>query len=209
MTIRTMLLVVLIALPGSAAAEATSETLEKLIEATPIYRVPTTPTMRDQQRAAGARVMLVEGRPGYVYRDFLHATVPISGVGVGAASRPIIHQPQENPDVHGCVTVSFQIRPDGKTDAFEIVKSEPKGLFDKPALRAVFATEYETAADAAAAADVRHERSIWFLVARPQRSEFSKVNEVVEESRNRRREEQRMACEGKAGEGKASEGKAS
>ena len=199
MTKRAMLMLAALAIPGLAAAETKS--IEDLVESIPIHAVPTTPEMRQQQRAAGARVLLVEGRPSPIYRDFLTATLPISGMSPYSA--PILNMPQENPDVQGCVTVSFQVRADGKTDQFEVLKSEPKGLFDKQALRAVHSTEYESATEAglteaatAAAVAVRHQRSIWFLVARPPRAEFSKVNEVVERSRNRRREEQRAACEG-------------
>jgi TonB family protein len=197
MKMRAMLMVAALAVPASAGAE--SSTLEQLIESIPIHAVPSTPEMRKRQRDAGERVLLVEGRPSPIYRDFLTAMLPISGMS--PVSAPVLHMPQENPDVNGCVTISFQIRADGKTDAFEVMKSEPKGLFDKQALRAVHATEYETAAEAGltdAAAEVRHERSIWFLVARPPRAEFSKVNEVVERSRNRKREEQRAACENAA-----------
>jgi TonB family protein len=90
--------------------------------------------------------------------------------------------------------VSYDVRPDGKTDGFEIEKSDPAGVFDKAALRAVLATEYEPAAGPRP----RQRRSLWFIVARPPRSEFSKVNDIVEEQRNKRREEQRVACEGAA-----------
>jgi TonB family protein len=171
--------------------------LDQVIESIPIHRVPTSTAQRKKQQAAGQRVMLVEGRPGYKYRDFLRASVAAGPQQ--SVSTPMLRQPQDNPDVYGCVTVSFEIRPDGKTDAFEIEKSEPAGLFDKQALRAVYQTEYQPlAAGEVATARQRHERSIWFLVARPPRSEFSKLNEAVEDSRNRRREELRTECEGPA-----------
>ena len=164
--------------------------LEKAIESMPILQGQTTPEARARQRAAGQRVMLVEGKPGYVYRDFAKFDVREGGRNATTTDRP-----QENPDVYGCVTVSFDIRPDGKTDGFEVVKAEPAGLFEKHALRAVYATEYEPLAAGAAPAG-RQQRSIFFLVARPPRSEISRVNEAVEDSRNKRREEQRAACEG-------------
>lgn len=164
--------------------------LEKAIESMPILKAPTTPEVREKQRAAGQRVMLVEAKPGYVYRDFAKFDIREGGRNAATTDRP-----QENPDVYGCVTVSFDILPDGKTDGFEVVKAEPAGLFDKHALRAVYATEYEPAAAGAAPA-ARHQRSIFFLVARPPRSEISRVNEAVEDSRNKRREERRAACEG-------------
>lgn len=164
--------------------------LEKAIESMPILKAPTTPEVREKQRAAGQRVMLVEAKPGYVYRDFAKFDIREGGRNAATTDRP-----QENPDVYGCVTVSFDIRPDGQTDGFEVVKAEPAGLFDKHALRAVYATEYEPVAAGAAPAG-RQQRSIFFLVARPPRSEISRVNEAVEDSRNKRREERRAACEG-------------
>ena len=165
--------------------------LERAIESMPILQGQTTSESRARQRAAGERVMLVEGKPGYVYRDFAKFDIREGGRNAATTDRP-----QENPDVYGCVTVSFDIRPDGKTDGFEVIKAEPAGLFDKHALRAVYATEYEPLAAGAPAAFVRQQRSLFFLVARPPRSEISRVNEAVEASRNKHREEQRAACEG-------------
>jgi TonB family protein len=205
MKLSTLILAVALALawqPADAADEGKDKSvaegkLEDLIDSIPVNRVPTTTDSRKKQRSAGQRVMLVEGRPGYLYRDYLQAN--ISGLMPGPVS-PILRIPQENPDVPGCVTVTFEIRPDGKTDAFEIVKSEPPGVFDQAALRVLYATEYEprAAGSSETPAAVRHQRSIWFLIARARRAEFSKVNEAVEESRNRRREQLRAACEGEA-----------
>lgn len=205
MKLSTLILAVALAGNHAAAAEDKDKDksvaegkLDELIENIPVNRVPTTPEFRKKQRSAGQRVMLFEGKPGYMYRDYLQAN--ISGLLPGPVS-PILRIPQENPDVPGCVTVSFEIRPDGKTDAFEIVKSEPAGKFDRAALRVMYATEYEPA-PAAGPTDtvtaVRQQRSIWFLVARSQRADFSKVNQAVEESRNRRREQLRAACEGES-----------
>jgi TonB family protein len=175
--------------------------LDEAIGRIPIKAVPTSTEARNEQRSRGERVMLIEGRPGYVYREILHANVLPSGTGApgapGALGRGVLSKPQENPDVYGCVTVSFDIRPDGKTDGFEVVKAEPPRLFDKHALRAVYATEYEPLPPGSAQApSPRQQRSIFFLVARPPRSEASNLNEAVEDSRNKRREEQRVACEG-------------
>ena len=207
MSKRMMVLLVALLASASAAAQSGSTVtgtqddrsvaeleLDKVIASIPIHRVPTTPEIRRKQQSKGERVLLVEGRPGYLYRDFLQASVRSGPANM--AQSPILRTPQENPDVYGCVTVSFEIRPDGKTDGFEVVKSEPAGVFDKQALRAVFSTEYEPVAEGSARP--RHERSIWFLVARPPRSEFSKANKAIEDSRNRRREELREACEGPA-----------
>lgn len=214
------LVALLACLPAVALAEAegdksvAEQKLDEVVKAIPIQRVPTTPAQREEQRKKGLPVMTIKGQPGYMYRDILQAHVADT-YGPLVAS-PTLSIPQENPDVYGCVTISFEIRPDGKTDAFEVVKSEsdPAGMFDEYALRAVFETEYEprkapaakAAADAAApqaaapppSAAKRYERSIWFLVARPPRAAFSKVNEAVENSRNRRREELRQACEEQA-----------
>lgn len=233
---RTMNTVVLLLafLPATVLGQSddksvTELNLEDAIKSIPIQRVPTTPEQREQQRKLGHPVMLVKGRPGYLYRDYLQAQVADTWL---RPATPAMRMPQDNPDVYGCVTVSFEIRPDGKTDAFEVMKSEPPGMFDEHALRAVFATEYEPNRERtaqarekeagevaggaergtgkgvkgtdqggeqtapAADAPTRYERSIWFLVARPPRAEFSRVNKVVEDARNRRREELREACEG-------------
>lgn len=221
MTLSTMrkMVTLLACLPVAVLAEpegdqsVAEQKLSQVVKAIPIQRVPTTPAQREAQRKQGLPVMTVKGQPGYMYRDFLQATMADT---FGGVSSPTLKIPQENPDVYGCVTVSFEIRPDGKTDGFEVVKSEsdPAGMFDEHALRAVFETEYEpakgdaagaakaaepaAAPDAAAAKPKRYERSIWFLVARPPRAAFSKVNEAVENSRNRRREELRVACEERA-----------
>jgi len=159
------------------------EDIRQNIDRIKIVAAPTTPQARDAMRRAGQPVMTVKGSPGLVYRDFRHVT--------GAIRRQAEGTVQEVPDVQGCVVVSYDILPDGKTDGFAIEKSEPAGVFDKAALRAAYATEYEPAAGPRP----RQQRAMWFIVARPPRQEFSRFNESVEEQRNRVREQQRAACE--------------
>lgn len=168
---------------GERQLTDTEREVQESIERIPIEAVKTLPATRERLRAAGRPVMTVEGRPGYLYWDL---------IGPEQLRNPAFRVPQDRPDVQGCVVVSFEIRPDGRTDKFEIVESDPPGVFDKAALRAAYATEYEPAPPAA-----RHQRALWFLVARPPRSDISRVNEVVEIERNKRREAQRAACEGK------------
>lgn len=180
------------AAPEGEGRVAAGVKLEQAIASISISRVPTTDERRQKQRAAGQRVMLFEGMPGYVYRDILQGHLSSTPSMV---ARPILSIPQENPDVYGCVTVSYDVRPDGKTDGFEIVKSDPPGLFDRHALRAAYESEYEPAPGSPV---VRVQRSIWFLVARPPRAEFSRLNDTVEAARNKEREARRVACEGPA-----------
>jgi len=196
MTIRgTMMLLTLLAscpaiAQGGKELTIAERQLQNLIATIPIKTAETSPELREKLRSQGQPVMLVLGRPGYLYRDYVRAS---------EQSAPSLRIPQENPDVHGCVTVSFEIRPDGKTDGFEVAKSDPAGMFDKHAVRAVYATEYEPSpATMKAGPAPRHQRSIWFLVARPPRGEFSKLNDAVEDERNKRREVLRAACEGPA-----------
>lgn len=138
---------------------------------------------RAAARREGAPVMLVKGAPALLYRDYQRTE---------GAIRQRVHKVQEVPDVQGCVVVSYDVRPDGKTDGFKVESSDPAGVFDQAALRAVLITEYEPMATP----PPRQRRAIWFIVARPPRSEFSKLNETIEAERNKRREEQRAACEG-------------
>lgn len=152
----------------------------------PIEAVRTSDAAREAMRRAGQPVMVVQGAPAIMYRDYQRA--------VPGANRSSLHVPQEVPDVQGCVIVSYDIRPDGKTDGFEIDSSTPPGVFDRTALRAALATEYEPAT----APRPRQRRALWFLIARPPRAELSRVNDMVEADRNRRREAQRAACEASA-----------
>lgn len=170
-----------------AACTSTAEresAIKEGIDQIKIVAAPTSPQAREAMRRAGQPVMLVKASPGLVYRDYQHMR--------GAITRQADTTVQEVPDVQGCVVVSYDVLPDGKTDGFEIEKSEPAGVFDKAALRAAFATEYEPAAGPRP----RQQRAIWFIVARPPRQAFSKLNDSVEAERNRVREEQRKACEG-------------
>lgn len=157
--------------------------IQQEIDRVPVQAVTTSAETRAAMRRDGRPVMLVRGTPALIYRDFQHAE---------GAIRQNVHRPQEVPDVQGCVIVSYDVRPDGKTDGFEIERSDPKGVFDKAALRAALATEYEPTQ----VPPPRQRRALWFLVARPPRTEFSLTNEAVEAERNRKRDEQRAACEG-------------
>lgn len=159
--------------------------MKEQVDLIPIEAVRTLEASREAMRRAGRPVMLVRGTPALLYRDYQQAEGTI---------RARLHVPQETPDVQGCVVVSYDVRPDGKTDGFEIESSTPPGVFDRAALRAALATEYEPAA----APPPRQRRALWFLIARPPRTQISRVNELVEADRNRRRDEQRAACEGPA-----------
>jgi len=155
----------------------------------PITAAKTTRELREQVRSQGRPVPLVQGKVGYIYWDYL----------VINEMQRLSTVLRETRDLHGCVVISFEIGPDGKADQFEIVKSEPTGLFDKLALRALHVTEYEPPGPAATPAPKqRHQKATWFLIARPPRTEVSRVNESVEDSRNKRREALRAACEGPA-----------
>ena len=153
------------------------------VDRIPIEAVRTSNESREAMRRAGQPVMVVKASPALVYRDFQQMK--------GEIRRFADTTVQEVPDVQGCVIVSYDVRPDGKTDGFKIDSSTPPGVFDRAALRAALATEYEPAA----AAWPRQRRPLWFLIARPPRAELSRVNDMVEADRNRRREEQRAACE--------------
>lgn len=166
-------------------AERESE-IEEQVHRIPITVANTSAEDRAAMRRDGRPVMLVKATPAPLYRDYQQLKGEIRRY-----ADTTIH---EVPDVQGCVVVAYDVRPDGKTDGFEIEKSDPAGVFDKAALRAALATEYEPAA----APGARQRRALWFLVARPPRAAFSKLNDVVEEERNKRREEQRAACEGSA-----------
>lgn len=157
--------------------------MKEQVDLIPIEAVRTSGESREAMRRAGKPVMLVRGTPALLYRDYQRPEGMI---------RAMIHVPQEVPDVQGCVIVSYDVRPDGKTDGFEIESSTPPGVFDRAALRAALATEYEPPA----APLPRQRRALWFLIARPPRAEISRVNEVVEADRNRSREARRAACEG-------------
>jgi TonB family protein len=182
-SIRVSLLAAVLLAACTSPAER-ENAIKEDIDLIKIVSAPTSPEAREAMRRAGQPVMLVKASPALVYRDF--------GQLKGEIRRYADTTVQEVPDVQGCVVVSYDVLPDGKTDGFEIEKSEPAGVFDKAALRAAYATEYEPAAGARP----RQQRAIWFIVARPPRQAFSKLNESVEKERNRVREEQRAACEG-------------
>lgn len=157
--------------------------MKEQVDRIPIELAQVPEEAREAQRRAGRPVMVVQGTPAIMYRDYQRP--------VEWANRSSVHVPQEVPDMEGCVVVSYDVRPDGKTDGYEIERSTPPGVFDRAALRAALATEYEPAS----AARPRQRRALWFLIARPPRAELSRVNDMVEADRNRRREAQRAACE--------------
>lgn len=43
----------------------------------------------------------------------------------------------------GCVVLQFTVRPDGKTDNFTILESNPRGLFEKSVIAAVYQWQYD------------------------------------------------------------------
>lgn len=184
-TIRVPLLAAVLLAACTSTAQREHD-LKQDIDRVKIVTAPTSPEARAAMRRAGQPVMTVKASPALMYRDFQQ----LQGAIVRRADTTV----QEVPDVQGCVVVSYDVLPDGKTDGFEVVKSEPAGVFDKAALRAAYATEYEPAAGPRP----RQQRAIWFIIARPPRQEFSKLNDTVEEQRNRVREQQRAACEGPA-----------
>jgi TonB family protein len=182
-SIRVSLLAAVLLAACTSTAEREYD-IKQDIDRVKIVTTPTTPEAREAMRRAGQPVMTVKASPALVYRDFQQ----LEGAIVRSADT-IVH---EVPDVQGCVVVSYDVLPDGKTDGFEIEKSEPAGVFDKAALRTAYATEYEPAAGPRP----RQQRAIWFIVARPPRGTISKLNDAIERQRNRTREEQRAACEG-------------
>lgn len=186
MTRTGMLLLGSLLIAACASTAERENDIKANIDRIKIVAAPTSPEARDAMRRAGQPVMLVKASPGLVYRDFQQLK--------GEIRRYADTTVQEVPDVQGCVVVSYDVLPDGKTDGFEIEKSEPAGVFDQAALRAAYATEYEPAAGPRP----RQQRAIWFIVARPPRQDFSKLNDTVEAQRNRVREQQRAACEGPA-----------
>ena len=181
-----MLLPAALLLSACAAPERIAERQDNIkehIERIPITVANTSAEDRASMRRDGRPVMLVKATPAPLYHDYQ---------SIEGSIQQRVRRAQDVADVQGCVIVSYDVRPDGKTDGFEVEKSDPAGVFDKAALRAALATEYEPAATTRP----RQRRAMWFLVARPPRGEFSKLNDVVEEERNKRREEQRVACEG-------------
>lgn len=77
---------------------------------------------RKAQREQGLPVLLRYGKP--VYPKELNA--------MGA---------------QGCAAVAFDVRPDGMTDEFEILKSWPPGIFDQLAVQSVLRMEFEPRAE--------------------------------------------------------------
>ena len=157
--------------------------VQERIDRIPIVATPISPAAREEMRRAGRPVMTVSARAAYLYRDAQHPSE--------LDERPYRRQ-QDVPDVQGCVVVSFDVRSDGKTDGYEIEQSTPPGVFDKAAVRAIFATQYEPATTPWP----RQRHALWFLVARPPRAEVSVLSETIEDARNREREAQRANCEG-------------
>jgi TonB family protein len=176
---------------GPEPLTSREQDMKEQVDRIPIEAVRIPEAMREAQRRAGQPVMVVQGVPAVMYRDYQRA--------VPAANRSHLHVPQEVPDVQGCVVVSYDVRPDGKTDGFEIESSTPPTVFDRAALRALLATEYEPST----APRPRQLRALWFLIARPPRAELSRVNETVEADRNKQREQQRAECMARAPSTKA------
>jgi TonB family protein len=99
-------------------------------------------------------------------------------------------------DVYGCVVVSFEILPDGKTDQFEVVRADPPGIFDEAAMRLMLVTEFEKPAPVAAgAARPRHPRSVFVLMPQSLRTEYTSMNQRDEDERDKARAGLRAACE--------------
>lgn len=141
------------------------ETVERVLNATTVEKVPTDVEYREHLRSHGFPVMTYAGRVVYP-------------------------REQVRKNVQGCVLVEFMIRADGKTDEFEILKSEPEGVFDKLALQVIYATEFEPIETAK-----RHRYPVTFFLGRPLLRQHSLLNGLEDAKREKRRAELVRKCE--------------
>lgn len=103
---------------------------------------------------------------------------------------------QIDDDVYGCVVVSFDILPNGKTDQFEVVRADPPGIFDDVAMRLMLMAEYQKRAPGAGTAKPpRQQRSVFVLMPRSLRTEYTTMNQRDEDELDKVRAALRAACE--------------
>lgn len=76
--------------------------------------------------------------------------------------------------IQGCVVIAFDVRPDGLTDNFEVIDSEPQGIFVKEALLALRDWRY------------------------PKREEPIRVTQQITFNLESAREDERPECDSKA-----------
>ena len=152
---------------------AEREDVQRLLKATTINAVKTTTDARAAMKEQGKPVMLYQGTPVYP-------------------------KEQARREVQGCVAVDFDIRPDGKTDDFEVVKSHPAGVFDDLAVRAIYATEFEPFDPSLGAK--RHRQIFEFFIGQPLVREHSKLNPLTDAKRAKEQAELRKACGAEAAE---------
>lgn len=162
--------------PGTTAAWTAEQraTIDKVLKRAGVSAVKTKADWQDARRMRGAPVALMRGVPLYPR-----------------------YQLEE--DVHGCVLVSFEILPDGKTDQFEVVSAEPAGVFDTLAVRMMLHTTFERPApQATPGSPPRHQMAVFVLLPRPPPTSFSRINQFNETERDKKRAELRAACEAQA-----------
>jgi TonB family protein len=144
-------------------------TIEKVLKRASIVGQRLPPRDVDAQRARGGPVALTRGVAQYPRYDL-------------------------EEDVYGCVQVSFDILPNGKTDGFEVVRADPPGVFDTLAMGVVMATDFEKAPSGTGIR--RHQKSVFVLVPRPVPALYSRLNQRNQDERDARRAVLRAACEG-------------
>jgi TonB family protein len=158
--------------PASDPASWTPEqraTIDKVLKRASVVAQKLPPRDVDAQRARGGPVALTRGVPQYPRYDL-------------------------DEDAYGCVRVSFDILPNGKTDGFEVVQADPPGVFDTLAMGVVMATDFEKAPSGTGTR--RHEKSVFVLVPRPVPAVYSRLNQRNQDERDARRAVLRAACEG-------------
>lgn len=149
------------------------EHVAALVKLAAVKGKKTTPEQQALARANGLPVVLVQGEATF--------------------GRSRLEQ-----DLHGCTIISFEILPDGKADQFELVKSEPPGVFDALALRMMLATEFERPAPAATGARPRLQKAVYTVIPMAPPKVYSRFNERNESDRRKRQAEMRAACEAQA-----------
>jgi TonB family protein len=150
------------------------EQVDKLVDRASVKAQRAKLHEQDAQRAKGVPTVLMVGQPAY--------------------PRHALEQ-----DVHGCVIVSFDILPDGKTDQFEVVKADPPGVFDTLAMRMMLVTTFEKPAKGSSgAAPMRHRKAVFVLLPQAPPKEYSRVAELKLAEIDKRRAELRAACESQA-----------
>ncbi len=87
------------------------------------------------------------------------------GLSIIKRVNPIYPQQAIDQAIVGCTSVSFIVRPDGTADQYQIVESEPKGVFDQVTLKAINEWRFEPAPG-------RHTETIYYRL--PGRSDGPK-----------------------------------